>query len=227
MNRLFIGMVAVAALGVVGCRTTRESHYKSEPQPAPPIRPTVLQYVDSDAFDALFEVSLINQDPLIIVRTDSEKPDWDGRLTAWIAAWNLGNKADRPVIRSQIPLPTQVDAEFLREFRLLVFGAVDRAEEAAKTGSAWWREERTRSRRVALLRPYNLRFHVCEDMKIQLILFHGEGAAKYRETMTALTGAEARDWSRTLECSMSCKPPEASRIQATPTSRPILEFSER
>jgi hypothetical protein len=226
MNRPFFGMVAIVILAVVGCRATRDSHYDGQSS-APHMQPTILQYVDADGFDALFEASLINQDPIIIVRTDNEKPDWEGRLNAWIAAWNAGGKVEHRVIRGQIPLPAQIDAEFLREFRLLVFGVVDRAEELAKTGAAWWHEDRTRSRRVALLRRYNLRFHVREDGRIELIFFNGEYADKYQGFMATLTGAEEEDWSRTVECSTSSKMQEASRTRPMPNPRPILEFSER
>jgi hypothetical protein len=223
MNRLFFGMVAIVA--VLGCRAARDSQYDEQP-PTPRIQPMILQYVDTDGFDALFEASLVSQDPVIIVRTDNEKPDWEHRLNAWIAAWNMGGKAEHRVIRGQVPLPAQIDAEFLREFRLLVFGGVDRAEELAKAGSAWWHEDRTRSRRVALLRRYNLRFHVREDRRIDLIFFNGDYAGKYREFMTTPIGAEEKDWSRTIECSISGKMQESSRTHPMPNPRAILEFSE-
>jgi hypothetical protein len=221
MNRLLFGMVAIVVLSVVGCRTTRDSHYHSQLLPPEPhIQPTILQYVDSDGFDALFEASLINQDPVIIVRTENEKPDWEGRLNAWLAAWNLGGKVEHRVIRGQIPFPAQIDADLLREFRLLVFGVVDRAEELAKAGAAWWHEDRIRSRRVTLLRRYNLRFHVREDKRIDLVFFNGDHAAKYREFVTTLTGVEERDWSRTVECSICTK------LQGESRTRQMLKASE-
>lgn len=206
MSRAVFGLLIVAVLAVVGCRTTtRDSH--SPPQsPSSPIEPTILQYTDTDGFDLLFEASLINRDPVILVQTENEKPEWDGRLNAWIAAWNMGGKGDRRVIRGQIPLSApSIDAEFLREFRLLVFGAVEHAEDLARAGSAWWREERIRSRRVALLRQYNLRFHMNEEKKIHLIFFHGDHAGQYPDFMATLTGAEERNWSRNVECSMCRK----------------------
>ena len=215
MNRPLLGMVASVLFAVGGCRSTRESHYEGPP-PTPRMQPTILQYVDTDGFDALFEASLINQDPVIKVRTDNEKPDWNGRLNAWIAAWNMGNNVERRVIRGQIPLPAQIDADLLREFRLLVFGVVDRAEELAKAGSTWWHEGRTRSRRVALLRRYNLRFHIGEDHKLHLIFFNGDHADKYREFMTTLIGVEEREWSRTVECSVCPKLQEVSRSREMP-----------
>jgi hypothetical protein len=98
MNRHFFGMVAIVVLALVGCRTARDSHYDEQPPPSPHIQPMILQYVDTDGFDAMFEASLINQDPAIIVRTEHEKPDWEGRLNAWIAAWNTGSKGEHRVI---------------------------------------------------------------------------------------------------------------------------------
>ena len=95
----------------------------------------------------------------------------------------------------------------------MVFGIVDRAEELAKAGSTWWQEGRTRSHRVALLRRYNLRFHIGEENKIHLIFFNGDHADKYREFMATVTGAEERDWSRTVECSICNK---ASRTRQMP-----------
>lgn len=217
MNRRLVGMVAIVALFAAGCRTMRDSHYDAQPSSLP-IQPTILQYVDSDGFDALFEASLISQDAVIIVRTDNEKPDWEGRLNSWIAAWNSGSKIERRVIRGQIPIPAPIDAEFLREFRLLVFGVVDRAEELAKKGSTWWQEDRTRSRRVALLRRYNLRFHIGENNKIDLLFFNGDQAGKYREFMQTVTGAEERDWTRTVECSICTKLHVESRMRQMPNA---------
>jgi hypothetical protein len=226
MNRPFFGMVAMLLLAAVGCRSTRDSLYDG-PAAERHLHATVLQYVDSDGFDALFETSLINQDPVIIVRTDNDKPDWDGRLNAWIAAWNAAGKTERRILRGQIPLPSQIDADFLREFRLLVFGVVDHAEELAKAGATWWREERTRSRRVALLRRYNLRFHLREDGRIDLIFFNGNYADKYRDFMTTLTGDEEIEWSRSVDCSMCRKLHEATRTPPPHFPLAVLDFEER
>src|SRR5205807_7926716 len=117
-----------------------------------------LDYTDNDAFDALFEAALVNQDPGIVVRTQRQTPDWGARLNAWIAAWNQGGRSRSA--RGQAALPRVViDGDSIREFRLLVSGLLDRIEEAAQAGSAWYSDQRQRSRRIALLRPYNLRFH--------------------------------------------------------------------
>ena len=56
--------------------------------------------------------------------------------------------------------------------RAAVEESLRRIEEAAEGGSAWYRDQRERSRRVGLLKPYNLRFHKAEDSTIQLIFFH-------------------------------------------------------
>jgi hypothetical protein len=216
MSRSIVGMVLVAMLAMVGCRMTRDSQ-SQRPSPTPALQPTMLQYVDTDGFDALFEASLNNQDPVIVVKTDHEKPDWEGRLNAWIAAWNMGGTAERRIIRSQIPLPGQsLDAELVREFRLLVFGVVDRAEDLAKNGTAWWKEERTRARRVALLRKYNLRFHMSEENRIHLIFFNGDHAGHYADHVKGLDGSEDRSWSRTVECSVCSKLQEVSRLRPLP-----------
>jgi hypothetical protein len=215
MKRSFAALVVAGAVLsiIVGCRTTRDS--KAErPEPAPPMQPTVVAYIDSDAFDGLFETALVNKDPIIIIRTDREKPDWEGRLNAWIAAWNMGSKIEGRTTRGQIP--AQINAEFLREFRGLVGDVVNRAEELAKASSAWWQEERTRSRRVALLRPYNLRFHMSEDKKINLIFFHGDYAHKYQEFMTTMTGTQEGAWTRTYECSVCDKFQPVSRSRQLP-----------
>src|SRR5260370_6503659 len=141
MSRAAFGLALVAMLVAVSCRSTPESRTFRDP-PKSPVKPTVLRYVDTDGFDVMFEASLVNRDAVIIVRTENERPDWDGRLNAWIAAWNRGGKVERLTIRGQIPLPS-VNADTLREFRLLVFGVVEHAEELAKAGSSWWHEERT------------------------------------------------------------------------------------
>ncbi len=188
------------------------------PKPAA-VRPTVLDYADSEAFDALFESALVNRDPAILVRTGFARPDWGGRLNAWIAAWNAGGRSPARTARGQAPLPgipgAGLNAETIREFRLLVNGLMDRVEDLAKTTSAWWSEERVRARRVGLLKPYNLRFHRGEDGNILLIFFHGDHAGHYPAFIEALTSAaDAPDtWARTVECS-ACRHARTARGQA-------------
>jgi hypothetical protein len=180
----------------------------------PDLTPTTLDYVDGDGFDALFEAALVSQDPVIVVRTGRTKPDWDGRLNAWVAAWNRssarrpGRRAEADVqttVRGQSPLsPVPLDGDAIREFRLLVNGLLDRVEEAAGSGATWWAEERARSRRVALLKPYSLRFHMNEEGLIQLVFFHGNYAAYYPRHMQLLMKVKTmpdEEWSRCVECS--------------------------
>ena len=85
-----------------------------------------------------------------------------------------------PKAAAEAPALEAVDGDTLREFRLLVEGVMDRIEERARERAAWWAEERTRARRVELLRPYNLRFHLGTDDTIQIILFNGRYAEYHR-----------------------------------------------
>ena len=211
MSRAAFGLVLVAMLVAVSCRSTQENRTFRD-QPEAPVKPTVLRYVNTDGFDVMFEASLVNRDPVIIVRTENEKPDWEGRLNGWIAAWNKGGKIERRTVRGQIPRPS-IDADTLREFRLLVFGVVEHAEELAKAGCSWWHEERTLARRVNLLRPYSLHFHIGDDNHIQLIFFNGDYAEQYQKFMTSLTGTEENAWSRTVACSACKKFHEASQTR--------------
>jgi hypothetical protein len=197
----------VLALGLAGplaCRTLKPTRPAVEPPP-PGFEPNVIDYVDSDGFDSLFETALVNQDPVILIRTEHEKPDWGGRLTAWIAAWNMGGKVGPNTrrARGQAPLPFTVDGDTVREFRLLVESLMDRAEDLAGKESAWWKEERTRSRRVALLGPYNLRFHLDADHHIQLIFFNGAYSQRYPEFMQTARAEtdEPGAWVRGYSCS--------------------------
>jgi hypothetical protein len=203
-------VLGLALLGLASCRTPQAA---PDGAPTPDLQPTVLDYVDSDGFDALLETALINQDPVIVVRTGRGKPDWEGRLNAWVAAWNRGAaKPGRraagepePVARGQAPVPkVTVDGDSIREFRLLVAGLLDRVEDAASSHASWWAEERARSRRVSLLKPYSLRFHMGEDDLIQLVFFHGGYAGYYPRHMQLLmrtTDMADTKWSRSLECS--------------------------
>jgi hypothetical protein len=214
-----------AALLAPGCRNSLESRDARQQAPVPQapaaaVRPTVLDYVDSEAFDALFESALVNRDPAVLVRTGFAKPDWGGRLNAWIAAWNAGGSGQGRTVRGQAPFPgvpgVALNGETVREFRLLVNGLMDRVEELAKTTSSWWSEERVRSRRVALLRLYNLRFHRGEDGNILLVFFHGDHAGHYAGFIQALTSAAdaPEQWSRAVECSECRRLARPSRGQA-------------
>jgi hypothetical protein len=157
------------------------------------------------------ESALVNQDPVILIQTETAQPDWGPRLNAWIAAWNRGGKVvDEPRmrVRMQSPLsPSAVNGETLHEFRLLVDDLMTRVDDLAKRGSSWWAEERTQRRRIELLKPYSLRFHLDGDQKIQLIFFNGRYARYYRQimdTMPVTASDDMCEWSRDVTCS-HCK----------------------
>jgi hypothetical protein len=202
------GLLLASLAAVAGCGLTRQTRPFQEPPP-PDIKVTRIDYVDTDGFDELLESALVNQDPAIVIDTGHDKPDWDARLNAWIAAWNRGGKVQGQTVRPQAPaIPgVSVDAESLREFRLLIDDLMSRVEESAKAGSAWWAEERTRNRRVALLKPYNLRFHVTDEGHIEIILFNGRYASHHPDFVRSLGSEEDEGdgtWVRGVECSR-CK----------------------
>jgi hypothetical protein len=197
--------VPLLCAGVLSCRSTRTTRPYREPPPSE-LSPTVLDYVEADGFDALFESALTNRDPVILIQTATSRPDWGPRLNAWIAAWNRGGRvADGPRARGQAPVT--VNGETLREFRLLVDDLLTRAEDAARRGSSWWAEERTQRRRIDLLRPYSLRFHLDGDGKIQLVFFNGMYSRYYRRFMESMAMGESdepEEWTRAVQCS-HCK----------------------
>ena len=91
--------------------------------------------------------------------------------------------------------------------RLLIDDLMKRVDDLALRGSSWWAEERTQRRRIALLKPYSLRFHLDEDKKIRLIFFNGEYSRHYREIMESIAlrdPDEAEEWCRDMTCS-GCK----------------------
>jgi hypothetical protein len=212
-RKLLAGLLPLALLlpaALTGCKSGAPGRPYRDPPP-PDVKATTIDYTETDAFDALFELALTNRDPAIMIRTTYEKPDWGPRLNAWIAAWNRGGPVGAPkgTVRMQAPLlgGVPVDGDSIREFRLLVESLMDRVESLAEKESAWWAEERTRSRRVALLKPYNLRFHQDEDRHIQLIFFNGDYAQSYPQFLLSVAvpdSPEGVEWSRGLECS-HCK----------------------
>jgi hypothetical protein len=210
-RRRWIGWaIFLLCLSALSCRNSRNVRTYHAPPPSD-IKPTVLQYAETDAFDELFETVLTNEDPVILIQTDTSRPDWGPRLNAWLATWNQGGKVvDEPRrrVRMQGPLASSaVNGETIREFRLLVDDLMTRVEDLARRGSSWWSEERTQRRRVELLRPYSLRFHMDENQKIQLIFFNGRYARYYQDVMDAMAlgaGEDADGWSRALTCS-HCK----------------------
>jgi hypothetical protein len=218
----WLGLAVLAWMA--GCHSM--SWIKSnKPAAEPDLTPTAVDYVDSDAFDGVFESALVNQDAVILVNTGHESPDWGPRLNAWIAAWNAGGHSrPKQIARGQAPtaLPKVViDGDSIREFRLLVDSLIGRIEEVAQGGSAWYRDQRQRSRRVGLLKPYNLRFHKAEDSTVQLIFFHERNAKYYPGFVKKLTGGEEvadGEWARTVECS-ECKAVRRRRDRLTGRER--------
>jgi hypothetical protein len=223
MTKRSLGRAAwvLAVCGACASAGSCKSGTGAAPPPEPAgaaIQPTVIEYVDADGFDRLFESALKNADPVILIQTETTKPDWDARLNAWIAAWNRGGKADGLTRTARGQSPLTINGESIRELRLLVDDLMGKVETLAEKGSAWWAEERTRSRRVALLRPYSLRFHQGEDRNIQLIFFHGAYAAQYRDFMARLSGdGEVPDgWARTVECSRCKKARAEGKLVGNP-----------
>jgi hypothetical protein len=227
MTRRGLGRAAWVLVVCGACASA--GSYKSgtgAPQPSAPtggsIQPTIIEYVDADGFDRLFETALKNADPVILIQTETAKPDWGARLNAWIAAWNMGGPGGGKRRKARGQSPLTINGESIRELRLLVDDLLGKAETLAEKGSTWWAEERTRSRRVALLKPYSLRFHQGADQNIQLIFFHGAYAAQYHDFMATLAdGSDGPDdWARTVKCSQckKARPPEGKLVGNPPTA---------
>ena len=103
--------------------------------------------------------------------------------------------------------PTVVNGESVRELRLLVADLMTRVEEVARRGSSWWTEERIQRRRIELLKPYSLRFHLDENGKIQLVFFNGRYSRYYQQFMESMDmsdAAQPEEWTRAVQCS-HCK----------------------
>ncbi len=208
MKSLVSRLAPFVSLGFVvayGCHTTKPAPTPRNSAQQFNLQATRVDYVDSDAFDLLFETTLLNAPPVVVVQTDHDKPEWGARLNAWIAAWNAGRRTEGFRIRGQIPgAPgVVVDGDSIREFRLLIDGLMNRAEESARTGTRWWAEKHLRDRRVALLKPYSLRFHLDANERIQLIFFHGDFAAQHESVVRALanpTGDESLEWAPDFYC---------------------------
>jgi hypothetical protein len=198
------------ALATHGCASWKATRPYRDPPP-PGIKPTIIAYVDSESFDSYLESALTTQDPVIVIQTNHQKPDWEGRLNAWLAAWNLGGPvaggAGRPTVRMQAPLVPKIDGDTLRELRLLIDSLMDRVERLAKARSTWLAEESVKNRRVALLKPYNLRFHLDENKNIQIIFFNGRYAEYYKQFVARIGDQyeeDCEEWRRGITCSQ-CK----------------------
>lgn len=194
-------------VSLAGCQMYRSGKAAPLADTMPDLTPAYVDYTDTEGFDAVFESHLVAQDPAIIIRTEFSRPEWGSRLNAWIAAWNQGGRARPRTIRGQVGL-SRLDGESLRELRLLIDSLLGRVEAAAVTGSAWYANERERARRVALLKPYSLRFHRDGEGPIQLVFFHGAYASYYPRFLRSLMkGQESsfEEWARAIECSMCLK----------------------
>jgi hypothetical protein len=193
-------------LPLAGCTIWQPMRSQSQALKATRITPTRIDYVDADAFDVLLENALKNEDAAIVIPTGHAKPDWGDRLNAWIGAWNMaGRTATGEKFRMQAPFVPKVvvDGDSIREFRLLIDDLMNRIDERTRAGLTWLSDERMRNRRVKLLKPYNLRFHMADDGTIQIVLFNGRYADSYQEFVRALEPtAAAEPWERTMVCSM-------------------------
>jgi hypothetical protein len=217
MRQVLQVLLVCSAVLAGSCSVPPRGRAPAQPPPRD-FTPTRIDYVDSDGFDALLESALVNQDPVIVIQTGHGKPDWGDRLNAWIAAWNRGGSPPPgATFRMQAPFLPRVDAETLREFRLLIDDLMGRIEEGVKERSAWWAQEKIRNRRVELLRPYNLRFHMGEDGSIQIILFNGRYAQYHAEFTRGLAGEEeGTPWQRDYKCSLCKRASAAARAPEPP-----------
>lgn len=201
-RNLWVAIVPLLAL--FGCHLFGPTREPLPRDGMPELAPAYVDYIDTDAFDKQFEAYLVAREPAIVVRTDNVRPDWQGRLNAWVAAWNRGGSRARTV-RGQAPLSAvKLDGDGIRELRGLVGDLLSRAEQLAVAGGAWYANERERNKRVALLKPYSLRFHRDGNGPIQLIFFHGDYASYYPTFMRSLMKApemEDEVWARGVECS--------------------------
>ena len=91
MCRTALAPLALILTLAAGCHQPEQ-----RPLPAPPpadIHPTDIDYVDTDAFDALFESALVNQDPAIIIQTPQAVllPD-DSDIRRWVLSRPLDGR---------------------------------------------------------------------------------------------------------------------------------------
>ena len=194
---LVLGLLLATSLSCSAFQRTRPAQ---EPPP-PNLQPTAIDYVDGDGFNQLLESALANEDPVILIQTDSERADWGPQLNAWLAAWNLGGKVER---KARMQAAVTVNAASIHEFRLLIDDLMGRVEKAASAGSDWFRNERMLRRRVELLRPYNMRFHMDRGGHIQIILFNGRYSRYHREFVHSTVHPDdevPEEWARTWSCS--------------------------
>src|SRR5262249_6283100 len=114
MKRFYLAAV-VPLLILAGCQLLRPTPQTLPRDGMPDLTPRFVDYIDSEAFDNQFEAHLIAKEPAIVIRTENTKPDWQGRLNAWVAAWNRGGTRTRTV-RSQAGLSAvKLDGDGIRE----------------------------------------------------------------------------------------------------------------
>lgn len=206
MHRV-LGAAGLALIALLGCQTYLASKKAAVPE-LTDLSPVYVDYTDTDGFDAQFEASLVGRSPVVIVRTETTRPDWEGRLNAWIAAWNQGGRSRERKMRGQSPIgKLPLDSDSIKELRLLIDGLLNRVEAVAQGSAAWYADRRERNRRIALLAPYSLRFHRDGDGPIHLVFFHGDHAAHYPKFLQwIMKSAEPmqEEWTRAVECS-HCK----------------------
>lgn len=215
--------VPALLLGVLACSTPNETRPYKE-QPPPSIKPVVVAYTDTDGFDSLLESSLLNMEPAILIQTENEKPNWNGRLNAWIAAWNKGGVVEaperRPRVRMQSPIPSVViDGNSIREFRLLIDDLMNRVDGLASEGSAWWKVDKVQRARVAMLKPYNLRFHIDAANHIQIILFNGQYPEEHRAFMQSIARPEDEESGQALRPFACSRCPASALVRRDPDNR--------
>lgn len=174
MNTRRVGtclLLFACALQSEGCRNNKEERIRV-PLPAQVdlVQTPAIDYADSEAFDAVLLAALIRQDRIIVVQTPNAQPDWSGRLTAWIAAWNKGPPVQDPQVsstRSLIDLPPDTT----RETHKVVVEEMDRIERLARESVAWWQEEQKRQARIEMLKPYMFCVKRDEKQRLQVVFY--------------------------------------------------------
>src|SRR4051794_20820219 len=86
----YLWAALVPLLVLFGCQLLGPSREPLPKDGMPDLAPVFVEYIDSDAFDNQFEAHLVAREPAIVIRTENSRPDWQGRLNAWVAAWNRG-----------------------------------------------------------------------------------------------------------------------------------------
>ena len=187
MVRLCVAVVALPVFLTAGCDDpTLPRPDKPAPAHEARKRATVVEYIDSEAFDGLLEAAINRQDSIIVVQTASTKPDWQGRLNAWIAAWNEGGRVQKNegLLLSAVQIAKvsfaanastvsviELPPDTAKETRKLIQGEIDRIERLARDGVGWWKDEKKKSKRIDLLKPYLFIFEKDAANNYQIIFF--------------------------------------------------------